>query len=61
MKYHIKDIFGNYTTYDSPTYFTFWGFIVEMIKILIIGVGSAILIMLLLYLLILFLGFMSRI
>ena len=57
MKYHIKDIFGNYKTYDSPTYFTFGEWVLEMMKVLVMGVGGAVLLMLLQYLLLLLIGF----
>ena len=56
MKYHIKDIFGNYKTYDSPSYYTFSEWIGEIAKSVIMGFGGAILLMLLQYLLLLLLG-----
>lgn len=54
MKYHIKDIFGNYKTYDSPSHYTFFELILTMTKSLIFGVGGALLVIFLFYLFISF-------
>lgn len=42
--YHIKDVFGNYMTFENNTKYSFFGLLWQMLKCLITGISIALLI-----------------